>query len=71
MGKAGVYAALGFELAGLVIAFIYIGQWFDEKLGYQGLGTAIGAFLAMGLWIYHIWWVTRGIEKEESSDGSP
>ncbi len=71
MGKSGIYIALGFELAILVVVMIYLGDWVDKRLGWQGIGTALGACVAMGSWIYHLLWAIQKFEKDsEGSSGN-
>ncbi len=52
--KALVFTAMGFELIGLILVCIYIGQWIDERYGTHGLGLV--GFSALGLtgWLVHI-----------------
>ncbi len=63
--KALAYIALAFELAGLVVAFIFVGKYLDEKFGLKGLGIAGGALLGLILWVIHIVVVLRTFEKED------
>ena len=63
--KALAYIALAFELAGLVVVFIFIGKYFDEKYSLKGLGIAGGALLGLILWVIHITVVLRTFERED------
>ncbi len=67
MGKKAytIYLALGFEFAGLIVAFIYLGRWVDQKYNLAGLGIAGGALLGMVIWIIHLVFAMRSLEKDD------
>ena len=52
--KGLIFTGMGFELVGVVLAGLYIGQKLDEVYGWGGLGVAGMIFLATGGWIYHL-----------------
>jgi hypothetical protein len=61
-----LYLGLGFEFAGLVVTFLFLGQWLDQKYQWQGLGIAAGAFLGIAIWILHLVLVMRAVEKKKN-----
>lgn len=56
MGKKEylIFLGLVFELVGLVVALVYAGYYFDQKMGYSGVGVAGGAVLALVVWVVHL-----------------
>jgi hypothetical protein len=56
MGKKEYLMFLGlvFELLGLVLGLVYAGHYFDQKMGYSGVGVAGGAVLALLIWVLHL-----------------
>ena len=53
-GKALVFAGMGFELAGLIVGGLYLGQHIDETYGFSGLATAGIAFAVLAGWLIHL-----------------
>lgn len=67
-----IFLAMGFELAGLVTAMIYLGRWLDQKYSWGSMGVAGGAIIALVFWLIHFIYVARKLEKEsESENKSP
>ena len=70
--KALAFVGLAFELAALVVAFIYIGQYFDLKYNLKGLGIAGGALGGLIVWVAHVAIVLKSFERsEEKSSQNP
>ncbi|MCM2280518.1 MAG: AtpZ/AtpI family protein [Bdellovibrionaceae bacterium] len=63
--KFAVFTAMGFEIVGLVVAFVFIGRWVDEKFGWNGLGTAAGVGIALVGWLTHLLVLAKQIEKAD------
>lgn len=65
--KALVFTAMGFELVGLILGCIFIGQWVDEKYGTHGLGLV--GFSALGLigWLLHIVQLLKAYEADSDT----
>ena len=59
---------MAFELATLVVTFLYIGRWIDGKYGLNGIGVAAGAFLGLGLWVTHLVVVMNQANKIEEEN---
>lgn len=66
MKNLGAYLGIAFELTGLIIVFLYVGKYFDEMYGLNGIGIAIGVFLALTLWIIHLIILAKKWEKQDS-----
>ena len=52
--KALVFAGMGFELVGLILVGLYVGQYLDEKFNLGGIGTAGLAMLVLASWLWHL-----------------
>ncbi len=57
--KGIVFAGLGFELAGLVIASVSFGGKIDEIYGFPGYGVAGLTVLSMIGWLVHLIFMLR------------
>lgn len=68
--KGLVFVAMGFELVGLILGCIFIGQWVDERFGTKGLGLV--GFSALGLigWLVHIVRLLKSYEADSDSTES-
>jgi len=62
----GIFSGLGFFMVGIILGFMYLGIYLDEKLGtgfvFALLLTLLGMFLG-GWWTYYT--VTKFLKKEE------
>lgn len=64
-----VFAAMGIELVGLIVASLYLGQMLDQRYGTQGI-IMVGLSLAsLAGWLFHIVVLAKQIEK--NSKASP
>ena len=52
--KYMVLLGMGLELVALTLAFLYIGRYLDDKMGWSGFATAGGAILAIAVWLVHL-----------------
>jgi NADH:ubiquinone oxidoreductase subunit 6 (subunit J) len=66
--KTGIFIGMGVECVGIVLVFVYIGQWIDEKYGLKGLATAFLAMLALVVWVVHLLMVVRVLAKQEKRE---
>lgn len=69
--KYTIYLALGFEAAGLIVGFLYLGNMIDEKYHLRGMGVAGGALLGITLWIVHALLLLRSLEKQDETGQKP
>lgn len=60
------YLGIAFELTGLIIVFLYVGKYFDEKYELNGIAIAIGVLLAFAIWIFHLITLVKKWEKQDS-----
>lgn len=63
-GAAGGWAGAGFQFAGTIIVFVFLGQWLDRRLG-TGWLTVAGVFLGMTGGIYSMY---RRLIAEQKRD---
>jgi predicted tellurium resistance membrane protein TerC len=65
-----IFASIGFELLGIMLASIYLGQTIDEH--YQTKGVALIALMFIGLasWLFHVIMLLRQIEKNQPKSDS-
>lgn len=54
-----VYLGLGTEFVGLMAAFLFIGNYADERFGLKGFGMIGGVFFALIIWAVHFIIVAR------------
>ncbi len=65
-GPGGMrYAGLGVQLAVSLLAFVWIGQWADRRLGTGGLLTVLAAFLGFGGTMY---WLIRSLSRKDGDE---
>ncbi len=62
--KTVALIGLAFELTGLILGGVFLGNYFDSKWDMKGLGVAGGALIALIVWITHV----MKVLKEKSSD---
>ncbi|MCB0356316.1 MAG: hypothetical protein KDD40_04875 [Bdellovibrionales bacterium] len=64
--KGIVFAGMGFELAGLIVGGLFLGQHLDKTYHLGGLATALITFAALGSWLTHLIFMLRKFQTEES-----
>ncbi len=63
-----VFAAMGFELVGVIIACAYIGSLIDEKLQSKGLALAGLSMAGLVSWLVHLTILVQKVQKDSSGD---
>lgn len=58
-----VFAAMGVELVGIILACLYIGQMLDEKYGWKGLGMIGFSVAGLAGWIVQIVVLSQRMDK--------
>lgn len=69
MVKAGRYAALGFEFAGIVVAGVLAGYYIDQHIGTPPLFTLLLTLGGMGGALYRLLWSLKR-SSSQSNDGN-
>lgn len=57
-----LFIGMGFELVGLILVSVYLGQVIDEKYALGGLAIALSAMGGLGGWVLHLMWVMKRFE---------
>jgi F0F1-type ATP synthase assembly protein I len=68
MNKYIVFAAMGFELVGIIIACLFLGQWLDRNYGTRGLGLVGCSVLGLAGWLVHIVQLTKNLDKNQDQN---
>ena len=68
MKKYIVFASIGFELVGIMMAAIYVGQIIDKSYQTKGLGLIALMFIGLASWLTHVILLLRRFEKENPDD---
>ena len=68
--KSGlVFAGMGFQLVGLILAAVYIGGIIDKSLNSGGLGIAIMIIAVLIGWFVHLLFLLKKFMKDEDDEG--
>ncbi|MBX3019252.1 MAG: AtpZ/AtpI family protein [Bdellovibrionaceae bacterium] len=68
--KGLIFMAMGFELVGLILGCIFIGQWVDENYGTKGLGLVGFSAAALVGWLVHIVQLLKKFEADSEEPES-
>lgn len=63
-----IFAAMGFELGGIILSCIWLGSVLDKEYALNGLGIAGLSMIGLGSWIYHIIVLAKRIEKNSDEN---
>lgn len=66
--KAIVFAGMGFELVGLILAGLYLGQFLDKQYNLNGLATAGLSILVLIGWMVQLVFMLRKFLAEEKAN---
>jgi len=55
IGAAVKYAGFGFQLAGSILLFLYLGRWVDRRVGTEPLFLLLGVFIGLAASIYSLY----------------
>jgi len=70
MNKYLIFTSIGFELVGIMVASIYLGQTLDEHFQTKGVALIVLMFAGLASWFTHLIFLLRRFQKEdESNDG--
>ena len=65
-----VFSVLGFEIIGLIIAGIFLGEWLDTNRGWGGIGITSGVLGALVLWLIHVFVLLKRFSKDDKDTSS-
>jgi Putative F0F1-ATPase subunit Ca2+/Mg2+ transporter len=60
------YAGLGVQLAVILVVFVFLGRWADQKLGTGGILTVVAAFVGFGGTMYSL---IRTLNRKDGGQG--
>lgn len=66
--SAGQFAGLGLQFAIAIIAFLYLGQWLDRKLGTDPWFLIIGVFTGAGAAFYSMYRKLMAVQAREDAE---
>ncbi len=66
MNKYLVFAGIGFELIGLILLSVYIGDTLDSKWPSKGMWVAGLILLSLVGWMVHLVFLLKSAQKSES-----
>lgn len=65
--QAAEFAGVGLQLAGSILAFLFLGQWLDRRLGTGPWLLLIGVFVGFGLGFYAMYRKMVILPREEEA----
>jgi F0F1-type ATP synthase assembly protein I len=68
MKKYLIFASIGFELVGIMVASIYLGQTIDKAYQTKGLALIALMFIGLASWLTHVILLLRRFQKDEPED---
>lgn len=63
MNKYIVFSALGFELVGIMIGCLLLGQWLDHRYETKGLAMIGLSILGLAGWLIHVIQLAKSLDK--------
>lgn len=68
MKKYLIFASMGFELVGIMLGSIYLGQALDKTYDTQGLALIALMFIGLVSWLTHVILLLRRFQNEDESE---
>jgi F0F1-type ATP synthase assembly protein I len=68
MNKYIVFAAMGFELVGIMIGCLFLGQWMDHRFGTKGLAMIGFSVLGLAGWLVHVIQMAKSLDKNSDQN---
>ena len=62
------FAGVGIQFAFAIIAFLFAGQWLDNRLGTNGLFTIAGVFIGAGAAFYSMYRKVSAAQKQDDEE---
>jgi F0F1-type ATP synthase assembly protein I len=62
------FAGVGIQFAAAIIAFLFLGQWVDRRLGTNGLFTIAGVFLGGGAAFYNMYRKITAAQRRDDEE---
>ena len=64
------FAGVGMQFAVAIIAFLFAGQWLDNRLGTNGLFTLVGVFVGGGAAFYNMYRKITAAQRRDDEERS-
>jgi ATP synthase protein I len=64
------FAGVGMQFAVAIIAFLFAGQWLDNRLGTNGLFTIAGVFVGGGAAFYNMYRKITAAQRRDDEERS-
>jgi F0F1-type ATP synthase assembly protein I len=64
------FAGVGIQFAAAIIAFLFLGQWVDKRLGTNGLFTIAGVFVGGGAAFYNMYRKITAAQRRDDEERS-
>ena len=68
MKKYLIFASIGFELVGIMLGSIYLGQTIDQNYKTKGIALIVLMFIGLASWLTHVVLLLRKFQKEDSNE---
>ncbi|MEO8578966.1 MAG: AtpZ/AtpI family protein [Gemmatimonadales bacterium] len=62
------FAGVGIQFAFAILAFLFAGQWLDNRLGTNGLFTIAGVFIGAGGAFYSMYRKVSAAQKQDDEE---
>ena len=62
------FAGLGLQFAFAIVAFLFLGQWIDKRLGTDGMFTIAGVFIGAGGAFYSMYRKVSAAQKQDDEE---
>lgn len=63
-----VFFSMGFELVGLILGSVFVGQKLDALWGTKGIALLVLTVACLAGWMVHLVYLLKRIEKLEAKD---
>lgn len=62
------FAGVGVQFAVAIIAFLFVGQWLDKRVGTNGLFTIAGVFVGGGAAFYNMYRKITAAQRRDDEE---
>lgn len=62
------FAGVGMQFAVAIIAFLFVGQWLDKRVGTNGLFTIAGVFVGGGAAFYNMYRKITAAQRRDDEE---
>ena len=62
------FAGMGLQFALAIVVFLFVGQWLDKRLGFNGLFTIVGVFVGATAAFYNMYRKVTAAQKRDDEE---